>query len=332
MMIRLSIIVPLYKSETYLPKCLNSLLNQDIPYDDYEIILVNDGSPDGSKALAEDYALKYPNIVVLTQNNKGTSGARNAGLRFATGKYVYFVDPDDYILENSLNGIIHKMEEESLDVLRFGYTEVDENYQPTKSCKHPEQPDYSSILMDGYTFMGERLGVACYVWTYLFRLSLIKDNDIYFIEGDYFDDTPWLPKVLSLARRVDSIDWKRHFYLIRSNSLVQSSSNKSIKRKIEGYWFLIRELQGQMKMEHNSGALKWYKMMISHCVLTSLTLVGLYCFNDRQKHLNYLKNNNVYPLPHCDESLSNKVKVSLINLSPELFCRLIHTLRHRYDT
>lgn len=323
----LSIIVPMYNSEAYLPKCLDSLLHQDIPFEDYEIILVNDGSPDGSKALAEDYASKYPNIVVLSQENKGTSGARNTGIRYALGKYVYFVDPDDYILENSLKDILQKMAEESLDVLRFGYTEVDEEYKPTKSCKHPEQPDYSSKIMDGYTFMGERLGVACYVWTYLFRLSLIKDNGIYFIEGDYFDDTPWLPKLLSIAKRVDSVDWKRHFYLIRSNSLVQSSSIKDVQRKITGQSFLIGEMQRQMAKVESDNAIKWYKMMITHCVITLLTLVSRHIFDERRRYINELKDGKVFPLSSYRKSRTGLIKVSMINLSPGLFCRLIHSSR-----
>lgn len=324
----LSIIVPMYKSEAYLPKCLDSLLDQDISHEDYEIVLIDDGSPDGGKALAEGYASRYQNIVVLSQDNKGTSGARNTGLRYASGKYVYFVDPDDYILENSLKEILQKMEDESLDVLRFGYYEVDEDYHFTKSAKHFQEPDYSSRIMDGYTFMGERLGVACYVWTYLFRLSLIKDNELFFIEGDYFDDTPWLPKVLAHAKRVDSVDWKRHFYLIRSNSLVQSISANNVQRKIDGQLFLIGEMQRQMEEVQNRDAISWYKMMISFCVLTLLSLVSMHRFADRQDYLKRLREKSVYPLSMKKLSGNNRIKAAIINISPEIYCRLIHIIRH----
>ena len=320
----LSIIVPLYNSEVFLPKCVESLLHQDIPLDDYEIILVNDGSPDGSKALAEDYASKYSNIVVLSQENKGTSGARNTGLRYATGKYVFFVDPDDYILENSLRVVLEKMEEESLDVLRFGYTEVDEQYRPTKSCKHPEIPDYSSAIMDGPTFMAKRLGVACYVWTFIFRTAIIKDNGIYFIEGDYFDDTPWLPRVLMKAERVDSIDIKRHFYLIRSNSLVQSQSEKTIQRKIDGQEFLIKELNRQKSTCGNTNAEKWYNRMITHCVVTLLSIVSSNRYGSRDQYISFIKSEKVLPLSIGKSVFSRMVKPVIINLSPELFCWMLH--------
>ena len=317
----------MYNSEAFLPKCVESLLHQDILLDDYEIILVNDGSPDGSKALAEDYASKYSNIVVLSQENKGTSGARNTGLRYATGKYVYFVDPDDYILENSLRVVLEKMEEESLDVLRFGYTEVDEQYQPTKSCKHPETPDYSSSIMDGPTFMAKRLGVACYVWTFIFRTTIIKDNGIYFIEGDYFDDTPWLPRVLLNAEKVDSIDIKRHFYLIRNNSLVQSQSDKTIDKKISGLVFLINELCYQKSACNNEHAKMWYDRMIAHCVITFLTLVSLHRYDSRNQYIDFINSHKLRPISTEKASSISKLKMHTINLSPFLFCWMVNTRR-----
>lgn len=321
---KLSIIIPLYNSELYLPKCLDSVLRQDIPHQDYEIILVNDGSPDNSYAIALQYAQIYPNIVVLTQENKGTSGARNTGIRYATGKYLYFIDPDDYILENSLKVLLEKMEAEDLDVLRFGYTEVDEMYRPTRSCKYPENPDYSPGLMDGSTFMAERLGIACYVWTFIFRTVLIKENELFFNEGVYYDDTPWLPQVMLHASRVDSLDVKRHFYLIRSNSLVQSRSEKAVSKKINGQLYLIRELIRQRNDCQEGKAEKWFGMMIAHCVLTLLTLVGLYDYSKKTQYIKDLKKQAVFPLSSYHASESNKSKIAFVNYSPCLFCMFIH--------
>ena len=326
---RLSIIVPMYNSEAYLQKCIGSLLQQDIPLDDYEIILVNDGSPDGSKNVAEDYASRFSNILVLSQENKGTSGARNTGLRHARGRYVYFVDPDDYILENSLRCVLDQMDAESLDVLRFGYTEVDEKYQPTKSCKHPETPDYSPMIMDGCTFMAQRLGVACYVWTYIFRTSVIVDNGIFFIEGDYFDDTPWLPKVMRIAERVNSLNKKRHFYLIRSNSLVQAVNEKATQKKISGEQFLIEELSRQKKECNNANAKKWYDMMIAHCVVSLLNLVSLYRYGCQNQIINEIKSKRILPLSLNRTTMENRAKMILISIYPSLYCWIIHKRHSR---
>ena len=95
---KLSVIIPLYNSAKWLPKCLDSVLDQDVPLDELEVICVNDGSPDNSEQVALQYKEKYPDtIVVISQENQGPSGARNNGMKHATGKYLCFVDPDDYV-------------------------------------------------------------------------------------------------------------------------------------------------------------------------------------------------------------------------------------------
>ena len=320
---RLSIIVPLYNSARFLPKCLNTLLNQDIRAEEYEILLINDGSPDNSEAVADGYAAQYNNIRVFSKENGGTSSARNVGIRNASGTYLYFVDPDDYVLENSLNDILQIMEGKNLDVLRFGYTEVDERGIPTKSCKHPEQPDYSSKVMDGFTFMEERLGTACFVWTYLFRTSLIQENQLLFDEKAYIDDTPWLPRVLALAKRVDSIDLKRHFYMIRKGSLVRAGREKA-DEIIDAQKWLINELVLQMNQVDYKKAEVWYKKMIAHSALSLLSLVGISSYSRNKDVTTWVKQKDIMPFSLKGSSFRTRMKLRLINLSPYLFCLLIH--------
>ena len=126
---KLSYIIPLYNSAQWLKKCLYSVLNQDIPESEVEIICVNDGSPDNSAELAREIAKEHPSIVVIDQENKGPSGARNNAMRHATGKYLCFVDPDDYVEPNVYGGLIKQMEEQQLDMLRFDYRVVNEYYE-----------------------------------------------------------------------------------------------------------------------------------------------------------------------------------------------------------
>lgn len=99
---KLSIIIPIYNVEKYLRVCLDSCLKQDVPKSSYEIITVNDGSPDSCDKIIEEYYTKFPNIRVITQKNSGLSVARNNGLNIARGEYVWFVDSDDYITTNCL--------------------------------------------------------------------------------------------------------------------------------------------------------------------------------------------------------------------------------------
>ena len=124
---KLSIIVPVYNVAAYLRKCVDSLLNQSLSTSDYEIILVDDGSSDGSGSIADEYASRFNNVRVLHQENRGLSGARNAGILHAEGNYVQFVDSDDYLEPDVLPKLIQRMDDDDLDVLRFNYRNVNEN-------------------------------------------------------------------------------------------------------------------------------------------------------------------------------------------------------------
>ncbi|HJS00822.1 MAG TPA: glycosyltransferase, partial [Flavobacterium sp.] len=101
----LSIIVPVYNVENYLRRCLNSLLDQDLCLDDYEIIIVNDGSTDSSLRIAQEYGNKFSSIKIISQENQGLSEARNVGIRNALGQYIYFIDSDDFIQKKIFNSI-----------------------------------------------------------------------------------------------------------------------------------------------------------------------------------------------------------------------------------
>ena len=115
--IDLSIIVPVYNVEAYIAECLNSLVNQN--YQDYEIIVVDDGSPDGSMIIADDIAKKSDKIKIMHKENGGLSSARNFGLEHASGQYIWFVDSDDRIETDCLAQLVERMKKYDLDILSF---------------------------------------------------------------------------------------------------------------------------------------------------------------------------------------------------------------------
>lgn len=119
---KISIIVPVYNTALQTAKCLDSLVNQT--YKNIEIIVINDGSTDNSKDVINEYAKKYSNIIAINQENQGVSAARNAGLKKADGKYLAFVDGDDYVLENMYELLYDKIKEDDLDVVVCNYLEV----------------------------------------------------------------------------------------------------------------------------------------------------------------------------------------------------------------
>lgn len=277
---RLSIVVNMYNTAKYLPKCMDSLLNQDIDVNDYEVILVNDGSTDNSLELANEYVKEsdanseMPKIKVVSHANKGLAGARNSGVDMAKGQYLCFVDPDDYIEKNSISALLDKMDSEKLDMLKFNYQKVDENYNYLPDTKDEASFDYSSEIMTGKQFMYERLGVACFVWTYIYRLDFIRTNNIRFIEGIYLDDTLWLPRVLQKCERINCISVRHQFYLQRSTSMVRITDKSVMPKKISGQIELIKTLQMQKNETEDFGVKRWYDKMIAHSVMTLLRLVS----------------------------------------------------------
>ncbi len=124
---KFSLIIPIYNVEEFLPQCLDSVLNQDIALNEYEIICVIDGSPDNSIDIVREYQEKYSNIVLVEQENGGVCSARNHGIRLAKGEYVWFIDPDDFIVTNCLMYLYNKLKSSNYDTLRFDRTVIDEN-------------------------------------------------------------------------------------------------------------------------------------------------------------------------------------------------------------
>lgn len=320
----LSFIIPLYNSAQWLPKCLNSVLNQDIPESELEIICVNDGSPDNSADIAREIANDHPSIIVIDQENQGPSGARNTGMRHATGKYLCFVDPDDYVEPNVYGGLVKQMEEQHLDMLRFDYQVVNEHYEIIPKRPFELKFDYTPQLMTGMQFLCERLDIACNIWRYVYRTEIITKNNIWCYVGDYYDDTPWLPLVLMKAERMNICDTVVYDYLERSDSLVNAKSPRAVQRKIDGGLLLLEILTEQLKSITDAGVRSWYDRMIAHSVVSLLTLVGIYHYASRKQYLKRLLQLNIYSLSNCRADLKAIRKIRIINLSPQLYLLIVH--------
>lgn len=320
----LSFIIPLYNSAQWLPKCLYSVLNQDIPESEMEIICINDGSPDDSADIAREIAKEHPSIVVIDQENQGPSGARNNGMRHATGKYLCFVDPDDFVEPNVYGGLIKQMEEQQLDMLRFNYQIVNEHYEVIPKRPFELRFDYTPQLMTGTQFLTERLDIACNIWRYIYRTDIIINNNIWCYVGDYYDDTPWLPLVLMKAERMNICDTIVYDYLERSDSLVNAKSPKAVQRKIDGGIMLLEILHEQLKTIDHEGVCRWYKMMIAHSVVSLMALVGVYHYEQTNVIMAKLREMNVFPLSIYRASKKNIRKIRLANFAPKLYFWLLH--------
>lgn len=319
---KLSIVVPVYNVEAFLKKCVDSLLAQDLPREEYEIILVDDGSTDGCGALCDTFAAEQGNIRVIHQQNRGLSGARNTGIAEAKGEYIQFVDSDDYLCPNVLGGLVKIMDDKSLDILRFNYQNVNmagEVFEPNKSGK--PYVDYSDKVCDGETFLNERLGYACYVWQFLVKSSILKQEGNGFREGIYFEDVEWTPRILLLARHVASTDTLVYNYLFRTGSIAR---NKDAEKKRKSICDKMIILEGHAALRKQVRDDRWIRGMGSQIALSILDVVGRFFYSDRKEYICALKKRVDLPLSTYHATPSAKKKIWLANLSLALACMFFH--------
>lgn len=330
-MVKLSIIVPIYGVEQYLHKCVDSLLNQDISSSEYEIILVDDGSPDACPQICDDYATLYtmhhtPSIRVIHQKNAGLSAARNSGIEDAQGEYIMFVDSDDYIEPNVLGGLLAQMERDNLDVLRYRLQYVNpryEVYNPYKSDPFKGN-DYSAVSTDGVSFLNSRMNTQCYAWQFVLRRDLIFNSLTHsfinsFTPGIYFEDTDWTPRMLMRAKRVASTNTVVYNYLMREGSITNAVNRSKQKKVLDDKMHLITALQKQAIDLQKSGRYnRWYRDMISDTVVSIVGMLSVEFYAEKDAYLEQLKQQDIYPLA------TKSRKARLINISPRLAVELLH--------
>ena len=319
--LKLSVIVPIYKVEQYLSKCVDSLLDQGLSSDEYEIILVDDGSPDRCGEICEEYAERFDIIKAIHRENGGLSAARNSGIEVAQGKFVQFVDSDDYLEHNVLKALVGKMEADNLDVLRFNYQNVNEQYEvfePNKVSK--PFVDYRDEVCDGLTFLTERLGFGCYAWQFVIRRELLEDCR--FKEGIYFEDTEWTPRLLLKASKVTSTDLLVYNYLMRTGSITQSVDEEKKRKVLDDKFLLVDSMKQQMR---NVTDRRWFEGMIAQTVLSIIGCVCANYYDERKVIMKRLKQAKVFPLSEYHSTKAATRKIRLVNLSPLLLCWLVKT-------
>lgn len=207
-MVKISVIVPVYNVEKYLKKCLDSLVKQK--FNSYEVLVVNDGSPDNSQEIVEEYAKKYPKIIKsYVKENGGVSSARNYGISKAKGDYIAFVDSDDYVDKYYLSSLYETAIKEKADIV---------------VCDLYKKTDNKLEIMNGYKEYTDdkvkNLMVAIpAVWNKLFKKNLFTETGISFPDRIYCEDLAVVTRILCNVKKVAYVKKPLYYYLIRSGSL-----------------------------------------------------------------------------------------------------------------
>lgn len=212
---KISIIIPVYKVEEYLPKCIESVLHQTYP--ELEIILVDDGSPDRCGKICDHYAKKDARIHVIHKKNEGVARARNDGLEYASGDYVSFIDSDDWIAKNAYELLLKNIKKYDADCAVGGCLTVDDKNGVLKPRKHKNAPVHCETSEEA---MKRVLLSGSAVWNRLFKREIFET--IRFPEGRINDDEVVALHAYSKCRNIVFLSRDTYYYRIRSNSITTS--------------------------------------------------------------------------------------------------------------
>ena len=255
---KISIIVPVYKVEEYLKRCIESIMGQS--YQNIEIILVDDGSPDNCPEMCDEFAKQDDRIKVVHKKNGGLSDARNVGLENASGKYVMYVDSDDYIELDACRRLLEGMQED-VDIVVGAIKEI--NGKEIGYQKHTN-------LVSGKKYSSKEFVIKSIQkneWyapavLNLYRKDFLIRNNLYYKVGFYYEDIEMLPRLFLAADQVVYVDYLFYNYIIRDNSIMTSNITEEKKNMVidnyRGWLELLRRLEDEEYQKNLYGILVRY--------------------------------------------------------------------------
>jgi len=318
-MIKLSIIVPVYNYEKFIKRCLDSLINQDIDAGSYEIIVVDDGSIDNSREIAREYEKSYPNVRLLCQENQGVGRTRNSGINAARGKFIQFIDSDDYLRYNSLGKLLDIANGLDLDILKFNFRMILEN----EAFEDNPVIDFSvGNVLNGYEFI-ENFFFNDFVWNMMIRRDFLVENKILFESIYYFEDGLFNAHAILSAKRMAYCQAEIYRWVFHQNSLSRPNNLQLFRKEIEGGLLSIGSFNELLKKyrlpdqkENVQLTLKIKREALAYMILKKIIEVRL--TQKEIKHLvSSLKSREVYPLKNFPSKeyprLSTKLMVKSFN-------------------
>lgn len=324
--IKVSVIVPIYNVEKYLEECLESLVNQTLS--GIEIIMVIDGSTDGSEMIARRYVETFDNFKMIIQENQGLSGARNTGLRIAQGKYVYFVDSDDYISLNAMEILYNTAEEKNVEVVLFDadvFLDGIEKYDYThmENVNYYDRPnDYTDVLS------GQEMFCRLYnnghyrapAWISFTERNFLLRVGLEFFVGIIHEDELYTFQLLFYANKVTHINEKLFHRRLRKSSIMTSSS--AIKHFEGCYWTVYT-----LKEKFDSGLMNQemrnlFNRFINENLVIALNWYADLSFTERKRLRNKFKQLGKYAK---EDSYTKKLYI-LLWISPVSY-KMIRTIK-----
>lgn len=258
--ISVGIIIPVYNVERYLEECLESVLNQKEPFD--EVIIVDDGSTDKSNAILKEYCAKYPEWILIEQRNQGLSIARNQGINASKSDYIAFLDADDYLRDDTVSKIKEKITNQ--DVVFFAASLNDEIGLLEKN-PYTRKAELCHQLMSGLEFflkscIDNHIVPSCLA---VYRNTFLKDRNIYFPAGLYYEDNYFYIQVITQAKLVECMEDQLYIRRLRENSIVTGEQNyKKCESMIQVHLLIVKYLVENNYWDGGENTFSHYMMNI----------------------------------------------------------------------
>lgn len=311
---KISVIVPVYNVEDYIEKCIYSITNQT--YKDLEIILVDDGSPDNCPAICDHLAEMDDRIKVIHKTNGGLSSARNEGLNRASGKYVMFVDSDDYIMQSACEQLISFANDESVDMAIGLLMNEDGSYY-----SYPSAADIGRIYNgeDYYNMFNSSI-LQCSVSS-IYRRSFLIENDLHFIEGRYHEDSDFTPKSIIKAKAITYTGVPFYVRCIRDGSITQK---KDQRKNLRDYIYLANGLLDYSYTLKNTNTRDNLQNTICASYLSLFYKADIYQYSCHERK-EFIEKQLVLK---CAKTTKNRIKAILFLVSPHMYCIINRYLKH----
>lgn len=223
----LSIIIPVYNVEKYIERCLDSIITSESQ--NYEVILIDDGSTDKSLEICQKYEKKFKNIFVFSKKNGGASDARNFGNTKARGEYIWYIDSDDYITPNAVNEILDIIKKFKSDVIICKSKKIYDNGTVMDECQYSiKKGEFSSNEFMNELRKNPKSVIFCPQY-YIVNKNFIDNNNLYFYKGIIYEDELWIPQLLIKAKRIYYSDLNIYFHFMRSESVMHSTKLEKMR-------------------------------------------------------------------------------------------------------
>lgn len=319
---KVSIIIPAFKVERYIEKCIRSLEVQDIPKNTYEIIVTNDGSPDNVKGVVENLQKEFSNIVLINQENQGVSMARNNAIAIAKGKYILPIDPDDYVNPNTLKRILELADKNQIDVLYLGFEifDIAGNSTWKTNYKIKENKFFSGV--EGYfEARGYTIKDPDRSWAILYRKSMLNQFEIYYPRDvPFLEDGLFLTKVFAVANRVQFDDTIFYQRTTRLGSATNSSLFYS-EKTISGFILAVQDIKKfALKNNLNLEQIKLVNHTIAKFVILALSpSMATFNFKSYYRVIRILKQAGLNKLKTDGLRFLYKKHIKIYNISKLFF-------------